>query len=341
MFYDVFKSNYIYRMKAYVKGKYISTILYVSIPILLSSILYFIMWNEGVVEIRSNEFNFLNDWSNSISCVLLFILSYYLCGSYPEIVIKGFKNIVEGSKKKELNLVLNRWDHKVNIIQKLWLAVAIIAGTIFIFIAQGNKGIYWFNNISLPSVIYYRLFLVGTWYFSGIILIESILMCYLNYNVLNNEMLEFDTINIDNMFGQKKYFKVLIMNFAFGIYLIIGAFVIILMDQISYNDYGVNNAFHKYPILIILIVVIVIIGGACVVYSLVLFKNYFSKGKRDILNKIEIELLNTQDKFEIDKLSLEKEKARLSKIYISVMPIFTSIISPLLTVFFQWLFGVI
>lgn len=244
----------------------IRNILYIIIPILIYAGNIYNMISSNVLYGNSDKFTYINDLSNSLGLTLLYFLSYFLSGYYPQkfnewmcFGIKAdFKNNVIPANKKNIILHL-----VLLVIGVSLLGVGIASGYAFYSAAGSNKDAYWINNLSQFGRIYYCIFLGLTWYQSLSLLGMAISGGFTFFWSIKAEKI----LYIEEYYNKNdsiiKMVDILISNFSYGLFYIVGSILFILNDKVAEKNYGIKNTFYEdkpafFLIVIVLILVILV-----------------------------------------------------------------------------------
>lgn len=349
------RTNVMVLFKSHLTKSILGKCIYLSIPFLCTIALYVIMYLEEVLYSSDLKFTFLNDYSNSISAVLIFLIGYFLSASYPDILEESIKSIILpteqmdeyqkiGLQKLERFLIIG--NRVMNFIQIMVIFISVIPGIACMLIAKENELAFWLKEISGFGLLYYSVYLILTWYFSTVILCEAIYGCIIANKLLSiTDIIIFDESNFDGIFGQKSFFDYLIMNVSFGIYYIIFIAVIMFTDLNSHILYKVDNTFYKYPLAGAFVFAITVIVLCILISPIIDCKKRWRIKKKQLLQECNNKMREEKMKKRPKKMMIEKlieKKDNIEKLNISIMdlsfnrmPLVISIIVPIISVFLQ------
>lgn len=345
------KTNFMARYKSVMQRNLLTKWLFMGIPFMATIILFVIMYNENVLYSSENKFTFLSDYSNSISCILLFIIGYFFCSSYPRILEESISSVVLNDSKNEnikkifsgFIIKKSNWLYRIQIFV-FW--VCILPGTSCMLVAKSNENAFWLQNISILGLSYYAVYLFLTWYYGGIVLSEAIFGCIVVSKLFNNsELISFDEDNKDQIFGHKLLVNYLIMNISVGIYYILSIIVIAFTDYLSYALYDVKNFFYRIPLAGVAIFALVIYILCIFMLPLLECKRQWKNKKRIMIKEYEEQLEDELHKRRPNQKKVREilqKKDNVENINVSVLgvsfsklPLILSVTVPFVSLIFQ------
>lgn len=239
--------------------------LVVSMPILFFSGNIFIMIKNGVLYSNEEKFTYINDLSNSLGLTILFFTSIFLSRYYPK---KFDEWVNEGIEKVYRNEILNKVKNTLKMVRcRIILVVVSVLLCLFAFncgngfykVAKSNVGAFWIINLNKFGRIYYCFFLTITWYHSLVVLGMALSGGIVIYGCLKDKKINY----IDELYNKNtsiiEMVDILLCNFSFGLFYIVGAFLFIINDRISYIKYKIQNTFCDDVNAFILIIIILIL----------------------------------------------------------------------------------
>lgn len=234
---------------------------YFALPIIFFSGNILVMMLNNVFYSKCDVFTYIKDYSNSIGLSILYFLSYFLSGYYPskyeEFVKNDFKQdylckVAQCSKSKEKSIPC------LVIIGLILFIVGIIAGLFFYNKARTNINSYWTYNLSFFGKIYYCIFLSFTWYQSISLLMMVLISGVTIYLSLIDNAIVYNDKDFNKNISIMDIADLVISNFSYGIFYIIGAILFILNDLVA-KEYNVYNIFSNYKASFMLIFVILML----------------------------------------------------------------------------------
>ena len=279
------------------KRSMLKKIIYIIIPWILLAILYSIIFLQGAGTIEGG-YGFWLDKTNVFVLPYMFLFSYYIGGwnsTYLNRNIRFFINKIEDiNDKNRCEKILKSIDKKKTIIN--WVsAFFVLFGLWFVHIADLNETNNWYSLLSESQLNYYRFFVIATWYVSANVLFDTIVSARKIYRISHFRP-KIDIANSDNCAGLSKIFTQLFWNVGLAFYFVVSVAIIIYSDFTAYK-YNVENAFYKYPVLIIPIVLLLILYFSFTIIPLI-------ECRRIIFEKIESESANINiSRSEIEKIN--------------------------------------
>ena len=324
--------NFVYKIKKRCEENIFMESLYYIAPILFSIALYCIVGYNNVLFNPENtkEFYFMNDYSDSISAVLLFIISYYICGLYPDLAKKAISeslktdNELDYVYKQEKIKIMDLFNRNLKIeqiLQKLFMFAFIVLYAVHMIPAMRVSDIIWVRRLTLIGQIYYSIYIILTYNFSFWILIKMIKHCVL-YNSLfknNNHLLKFDLYNEDNCGGHFGFVILQALNISLILYYTMLIGLVILNDYIAFEVYNIRLTFYIYPYLGIPVILFFVYILIAVIRLTVIFLNFIDAKKKDLYHEINKEIesllaMGDEDNIKLELLLKKREDIKRFKI---------------------------
>lgn len=299
-------------------------IVYILIPWGLLAILYFILYFKNAL-IMEGAYGFLNDFSNLFALSYVFVFIYYVSGYYSEYIcdkMNVYKNKIDSEKLS----IIEKSGTRVVWINFISLAMSCF-GIWFIYIASLNGENNWYEKLQPYYLWYYCLLIALSWYMSSNVLLKTMLVSVQFYKILNSDI-KLNINNSDMSCGLKGFFNVLSVNIGIAFYFALWIAIIIISDFRAIN-YGVDNAFHKYPILLVPIALIVVFYLAVVLLPFLKAKNKINELVNEELEKCRYPDKRIEELIRI-KHSMYSSKNIILPILTNAIPIITAVISKVL-----------
>lgn len=322
------KSNLLTLWKCWIKRSFFGNVLYRVLPFGFIFILIIALIYDGVFVMEKDEFSFVKDSSNSICMMIIFILSYFLGATYPQWIETCINALRKYQIDKNTEDTLERTTICVQTLN-LFAVIAAVAGSPFVLVAKAG-GMDWMNGMSNITNVLYNLFLGITWYMSIELLIYVISGCILIYKVMETQTFCIWNENYERVYQDMRTVAwTLNITLSYSIFYVVGAFVIIINDNINAN-YGLELTFHKYPIVAAILVFAMVVGLLYVIVPIKTFRKVIEGQKNTKLIEIEDKNISIEEK-ELTKSRIHKIN---SSIFIGVgnkVLVTISAISPLIT----------
>lgn len=197
----------------------------------------------------------------------------------------------------------------------------------FIYIANLNGTSNWYARLMPYYLPYYCVLIALSWYMSINVLLRTLLVSVKFYKILDFDLF-LSVYDNDGCCGLKKFFNTLSVNIGIAFYFVMCIAIIIMSDFRAIN-YGIENAFYKYPIVIVLIVFILMFYLGMVLLS-------FLKAKNKVNDLVNTELTkykypdNKIDELMKIKYSMYSSKNIIFPVLTNAIPIVIAIISNIL-----------
>ena len=305
---------------------------YKIVPFVLILILLLALEHDSVLVMSDNMFSFSKDTSNSICMLFLFVISYYLSGSYPQWVKESLDLLIKYQKDDKVTRIIKKTTLVVQGLNLLSI-LGILAGIPFVLVAK-NNGLDWMEEMNNATSTIYNLVLGMTWYFSIILFIYVMSGCFLLSSILEAETFSIFEGNYEVMcYDMQKVARIMNITISYSIFYVVGAFVIIINDNISTKD-GLELTFYKYPIAAIVMVFILIVGFLYVLIPVGKFRKVIEKQKYKQLILIEDENISEEEK-ELKKRKVKHVSSSIIQNNSNRFLVIASALCPLLTLFIK------
>lgn len=233
-------------------------LIYIIIPWILLAALYIILHMRGALLI-DNAYGFLNDFTNLCSLSYIFIFMYYVGGYYSiysNNKIEAYINRINNDKEK------NKCNQKVKKVNScvpylhVFAILLSLCGMWFIYVANLNGAKNWYAKMIPYYLPYYCLLIAISWYMSANVFLRTLTVTINFYYILDYD-LNISVTDNDECCGLRQFFSLMYRNIGMALCFVIFIGLIIWSDFRAVN-YGVDNAFHKYPILCLPIILILV-----------------------------------------------------------------------------------
>lgn len=325
----------------YLTGSLFKEWLYIVIPITLFAVDIFVMLESGVFYVAGERFCYVRDISNSIVLTVLFFLSYFLSGYYPQIFAECKKEAFSTDYLKKV------YDEKEKQACSGWIAFAIVilgavsffSGYSFYSTAGANENAFWIRELSQGGRVYYMFFLALTWYQSLSVLMMLFASNFTIYSFLKKDKIIYWEEDYNENKSIRKMFDILINNFSYGIFYIGGTVIFILTDKINGNSVDeINNAFTNNFLSLGIIILVLFLVAIAYIPLRQLIKYMYNK-KWTLINKLKLDYEKANVLEEKEMILKRRNQIANQSIYntsiSNKLVIFSSVIVPVIGIILQ------
>ncbi len=245
VFHMARQTNLLSRFYDTIQKTFLGQFLYMIAPFVLYSINLMILSKREVLYRGDGQFGYLNDIGNSLGLTMLFFVSYFLSGSFPQ----KLKEFIINGTEEEMRDTYSRYEAREHVKTVLWafrvvLFVMILAATLcFCHIIQMNHA-YWMKKLTIFGVLYYCFILGVTWYFSLTVFGMTVCAGLLIFYAIRSNQMVYREEDYNRNISVIKAFDVLACTIAHGSIYILDCVIIILNDRIAVS-YGIHYLFRS------------------------------------------------------------------------------------------------
>ena len=268
------------------------------IPIIITSLNILVMIRNNILWNFGNKCTYLLDVSNSIGLTLLFFISYFVSGVYPEIFEKTIKDATPRNTFKPHDAEHNNLNIIAYILAFILLVLGYFLGATFLRVAKIN-GLYWVQQLDKKDpqgLIFYTFYLTVTWQQSLCLLIQAASGILVLHGVIKNNIIVYHDYLYRNNISIIRIYNMIIYNISYSLFYIGGSVLFIINDNIGTILYHTNSTFAnpKYAVILLTVVLSLTLFAFIPLFEL---KNYMNIKKNSYIKVLVNELAIQSDSY--------------------------------------------